>query len=157
MKYSEFITALKQIILLDFVLPDGTCVPRHFHLTEAGLITKHYIDCGGTVRQEHRIGLQLWVAHDTDHRLTPEKALRIMRASEFLFGETDPEVEVEYQGVNSIERYGLTLEREQFVLKPIQTACLAEDQCGIPQVKTKIRLSERSTSASSCTPGSGCC
>jgi predicted transcriptional regulator len=30
-----------------FQLPDGTTVPEHFHVTEVGLITKNFIDCGG--------------------------------------------------------------------------------------------------------------
>jgi hypothetical protein len=157
MNYSDFTSSLKQLIQLDFELPDGSLVPRHFHLTEAGLITKHYIDCGGTVRQEYRINLQLWVAEDLQHRLTPEKALRIMRSSEKLFGVLNPEVEIEYQGKNTIERYGLTVSGEHFVLKPLLTACLAEDQCGIPAAITKVRLSEISTSSASCTPGGGCC
>jgi hypothetical protein len=33
------------------------------------------------------------------------------------------------------------------------TACLAEDSCGIPPQKQRVRLSE----INSCKPGSGCC
>ena len=48
-------------------------VPSHFHVTEVGKITKHFIDCGGTVRNEEVVNFQLWQADDYDHRLHPEK------------------------------------------------------------------------------------
>jgi len=31
-----------------FKLPEGTYLPAHFHMTEVGLVTKHFVDCGGT-------------------------------------------------------------------------------------------------------------
>jgi len=34
------------------MLENGTMVPEHFHVTEVGVVTKHFIDCGGTVRNE---------------------------------------------------------------------------------------------------------
>ena len=45
-----------------------------------------------------------------------------------------------------------------FMITSKQTNCLAEDQCGIPQEKLKVNLSQLSKSQnSSCTPGGGCC
>lgn len=31
-----------------FKLENGNSVPEHFHVTEVGIITKDFIDCGGT-------------------------------------------------------------------------------------------------------------
>jgi hypothetical protein len=46
MKLSE-IKKLDTLENVTFQLPDGTTVPEHFHVTEVGLITKNFIDCGG--------------------------------------------------------------------------------------------------------------
>ena len=48
MRLSTFKQALAQIDKLQFQLPNGQFVPAHFHLTEAGYVTRDYIDCGGT-------------------------------------------------------------------------------------------------------------
>ena len=53
MKLSSFIQALKQLTIIQFIQIDGIEVPAHFHVTEVGLITKHFIDCGGVVRKEN--------------------------------------------------------------------------------------------------------
>ena len=37
------LTGLKSV---NFRLPDGSYLPSHFHVTEIGLITRHFIDCG---------------------------------------------------------------------------------------------------------------
>jgi hypothetical protein len=39
-------------------------VPEHFHVTEVGVVTKDFIDCGGTVRHEKVANFQLWDAND---------------------------------------------------------------------------------------------
>ena len=58
---------------LTIQLPNGSLVPAHFHITEIGLLSKHFIDCGGTVREEKVATLQLWTADDVEHRLSPTK------------------------------------------------------------------------------------
>ena len=52
MKLSEIKKILETVESVDFKLENGTFVPEHFHVTEVGVITKHFIDCGGTVRQD---------------------------------------------------------------------------------------------------------
>jgi hypothetical protein len=47
MKLSEIKKKLDTLENVTFQLPDGTTVPEHFHVTEVGLITKNFIDCGG--------------------------------------------------------------------------------------------------------------
>jgi hypothetical protein len=70
MKLSAFkkYTTLSENLI--FELWNGERVPAHYHLTEIGLVEKKYIDCGGKIRQEKKISLQLRTADDTDHRLT---------------------------------------------------------------------------------------
>ena len=97
MKLSEVKQHLSQLERISFVLPNGTTVPGHFHVTEVGKITKHFIDCGGTVRNEEVINFQLWDANDYDHRLHPEKLLHIIALSERILSLDDLEIEVDYR------------------------------------------------------------
>lgn len=156
MKLSEIKNQLNLVQDVNFVLENGTKVPEHFHVTEVGVITKHFIDCGGTVRNEKVANFQLWNANDTDHRLKPEKLLKIINLSEQVLGMEDLEVEVEYQS-DTIGKYGLASNGTDFVLTGKQTDCLASDSCGIPQEKRKVKLAELTPQASCCTPGGGCC
>lgn len=157
MKLSTFQEHLKNSNQLNFIQPNGAFIPRHFHITEAGLTTKHFIDCGGTIRNEKTISFQIWEANDFDHRLAPEKLQKIINIASPLFGDEDLEVEVEYQA-ETIGRYGLDFDGEHFLLLPKQTDCLAKDHCGIPPEKLKVKLSELNNSEKSCcTPGGGCC
>lgn len=153
MKLSEVKEKLNQIEELIFELPSGELVPRHFHVTEVGLVNKHFIDCGGTVRKEQKVNFQLWEADDYDHRLHPEKLTKIITLSEEVLNIPDLEVEVEYQGP-TIGKYNLVFDNHRFYLSPMQTDCLAKDKCGIPENKEEATQTETS---SCCTPGGGCC
>ncbi len=156
MKLSEIKQQLNTISKVNFLLPNGTFVPEHFHVTEVGLITKNFIDCGGTVRNEKVINFQLWEANDFDHRLAPQKLLNILALSEKVLGNEDLEIEVEYQ-TETIGKYGLEFNGENFLLTAKHTNCLASDSCGIPPEKLKVNLSELNTKQACCTPGGGCC
>lgn len=155
MKLSEVKSKLNQLEEIAFQLPNGELVPNHFHVTEVGKITKHFIDCGGTVRKEEVANFQLWNANDYDHRLHPDKLLNIIELSEKVLEIGDLEIEVEYQA-ETIGKFGLDFDGKNFLLTSKQTDCLAKDQCGIPTEKSKSELSEIQTTAS-CAPGSGCC
>lgn len=157
MKLSEIKSKLNQLETIAFQLPDGSLVPNHFHVTEVGKVSKHFIDCGGTVRKEEVANFQLWNANDYDHRLHPEKLLHIIELSEKVLGLGDLEIEVEYQGA-TIGKYGLDHEDGFFLLTQKQTDCLARDKCGVPPEKTKRSLSDlQMKETGSCAPGSGCC
>lgn len=157
MKLSEFKRILSQLEQIQFQLPNGELVPAHFHVTEVGSISKHFIDCGGTIRQERVVNFQLWEANDYDHRLHPEKLRTIIELSENKLGIKDDEIEVEYQG-ETIGKYGLAFDGIQFQLTSLTTDCLAKDKCGVPQEKKKVALSSMGKQESSCcSPGSGCC
>lgn len=155
MNLSQIKLALIELNEIAFQLPDGSLVPRHFHVTEVGLVTKNFIDCGGTLRNEEVVNFQLWSADDYDHRIHPEKLLQIIELSEKTLGLPNLEIEVEYQS-DTIGKYGLDFDGTNFQLTTKATDCLAKDNCGIPQKTPLVQLSELQT-ASSCTPGSGCC
>ena len=155
MKLHEVKNSLNSLKQINFKLEDGTSVPSHFHITEVGKVTKHFIDCGGTERKEEVVNFQLWSANDTDHRLAPEKVLSIIELSEKKLGIQNLEVEVEYQA-ETIGKFALDFNGKDFILTSKQTDCLAKDNCGIPAEKPKLILSELE-SGNSCTPGGGCC
>lgn len=151
MKLSEIKTILKKAVRIQFELPDGELIPGHFHVTEVGKVTKHFIDCGGTVRNEEVANFQLWNANDYDHRLHPNKLLNIIELSEKVLNMGDLEIEVEYQG-ETIGKYGLDFDGWKFLLTSKQTDCLARENCGIPEDKSK-----ETKAYSCCSPNSGCC
>jgi hypothetical protein len=155
---------------VNFELQNGTIVPEHFHVTEVGIVTKHFIDCGGTIRNEKVATFQLWNANDFEHRLKPSKLLNIIKLSEEKLGMEDLEIEVEYQTeiedwltpnnetkrLQTIGKYNLDFNGKNFVLISKQTDCLASDSCGIPKDKLKVNLAEVSTQ-NFCKPGGSCC
>ncbi|MBA9075673.1 DUF6428 family protein [Rufibacter quisquiliarum] len=155
MKLSEVKALLAKAETVEFSLENGNKVPDHFHVTEVGVVSKHFIDCGGTVRNEKVANFQLWDANDVDHRLKPQKLLNIIGLSEKTLGMEDLEVEVEYQS-GTIGRYDLGHDGQRFVLLAKTTTCLAPDKCGVPQEKMKLDLSQL-IAGPSCEPGSGCC
>lgn len=157
MTLTEIKNHLKEIESLRFILPNGDAVPSHFHVTEVGKVTRHFIDCGGTERLEEVINFQLWTADDVDHRLQAKKLIDIINLSEKKLNlNPTSKIKIEYQG-QTIETYGLSYEDEMFKLIPQQTDCLAKDKCGISEEKPKVKLNELQASQACCSPESGCC
>lgn len=157
MKLSEIKKILATVEAVNFQLPDGKFVPEYFHVTEVGLVTKNFIDCGGVVRKETVVNFQLWDANDYEHRLKPQKLIHIITLSEKVLGIEDFEIEVEYQNT-TIGKYDLDFNGKDFLLLNKTTACLAQDQCGIPSEKSKLKLTQLSTDeGNSCTPSGSCC
>lgn len=154
MTLNEIKNHLGSLESVNFELEDGTLVPEHFHVTEVGEVSKHFIDCGGTVRTEKVANFQLWDANDFDHRLKPQKLINIISLSEKVLGLGNLEIEVEYQ-TNTIGKYDLAFNGKNFQLVSKQTACLASDSCGIPQDKLKVNLA--GNPSNTCKPGGGCC
>jgi hypothetical protein len=146
---------LNQLDTIAFQLPNGDLVPAHFHVTEVGKITKHFIDCGGTIRQEEVVNFQLWNADDYDHRLHPEKLVSIIELAEKTLGIGDLDIEVEYQA-ETIGKFGLDFDGTHFLLTSKQTDCLAKDACGMPTTKAAKPLADL-LPGNDCTPGGGCC
>ncbi|MEM6515431.1 MAG: DUF6428 family protein [Bacteroidota bacterium] len=147
---------LEQMAHIAFKLPNGELIPPHFHLTEIGTVTRNFVDCGGTLRQEKKASLQLWTALDFDHRLEVKTMQEIIAMAERTFNILDLTIEVQYQGETTLETFGVDISDGTFQLVPLSTACLALDKCGIPEEKQKLELSGLSNS-NGCQPGSGCC
>ena len=82
MKLSELKNKLTALDAINFIQPNGEIVPTHFHITEVGMTTKYFIDCGGTIREEKYANFQLWEANDIEHRLSPSKLQGIIDLSE---------------------------------------------------------------------------
>ena len=167
MKIQSFLQTLAAMSELRWALPDGSLVPAHAHVTEVVLMTRRFVDCGGTHRMERRIQLQLWVANDVDHRLDPSKLMRIIRETEAWMEWDNHEVEIEYQG-KTIERYGVEIMEGVLALQPLQTNCLAQDRCGLPMLEetsnstrtveeTIPQPKSQAPVEGRCNPGSGCC
>jgi len=158
MKLSELKIKLTSLKTLNFELPNGTVIPQHFHVTEVGQVTKHFIDCGGTERLEKVVNFQLWEAGDFDHRLAPKKLSDIISLSEKVLGIEDGDIEVEYQG-ETVGKYGLDFRAGNFLLTNKLTDCLAKDTCGIPVEKQKIKLEELfpTSTQGCCGAGGNCC
>lgn len=156
MKLSEIKTHLTKAEAVNFQLPDGSFVPEHFHVTEVGVVDKHFIDCGGTERREKVANFQLWNANDTEHRLKPQKLIHIIALSEKILGMEDLEIEVEYQS-QTIGKYDLGFNGTDFLLLAKQTDCLAKDNCGVPENKKNISLSELGQKNQSCCEPGKCC
>jgi hypothetical protein len=152
MNISEMKQSLTGLTAINFKLPDGTSLPPHFHVTEVGLVTKHFIDCGGVERRETVANFQLWEAGDYDHRLAPQKFRHILTLADRILGSEELAIEVEYQQT-TIGKFGLAFDGTDFLLTPKQTACLAPDACGIPSAPFALPQLQ----IASCTPGGGCC
>jgi hypothetical protein len=151
MKLSEVKHCLQSANAVNFLLPTGEYVPESFHVTEVGFVHKHFIDCGGTIRKETKVNLQLWNSDDLEHRLKAQKLLNIISLSETKLGIEDVEIEVEYQG-NTIGKYSLDFNGKDFLLINMQTDCLAKENCGVPAIPGPLAAEQKV-----CKPGSGCC
>jgi len=148
--------ALQETDEIRIFQPDGTQVPPHFHITEAGLGTKHFIDCGGTIRKEESLIMQVWYADDTHHRLTPATFLKILDKASPLLQSDDVPVEIEYQ-METIGKFRMGFDGSSFQLIPTQTECLAMEKCGVneaSQINENVMLEN---SINSCSPGTSCC
>lgn len=162
MKLSKLKTLLPNLNTIDFELPNGEMVASHYHLSELGNFTKTFMDCGGKIRIEHTVNFQLWTADDTHHRFTAEKLQGIIRLAEDKISLRDGDIEIEYQGANTIEKYRLAFTGSHFKLMPTTTACLADNQsCVTPEhteTKPKVNLGDLvAKKQNTCTPGGGCC
>ena len=135
MKLSEF----KKLLAdnsgknIRFVLPTGSKIPPHAHVTEVARIDKRFIDCGGTFRTESICRLQTWFADDTEHRLSAGKLLAILKKSASFLETEDIDVDVEHEApfisqfpISMVESEGDAL---LVRLDTKHTACLAEDRC----------------------------
>lgn len=134
------------------MLPEGGAIPLSFHVTEVGLVTKTFIDCGGKVHSAQTCQLQAWVGEDVDHRLVAGKIADIVKLAAGIIPSDDIDVEIEYEDT-SISQYpveSLEVSDDGVVvhLTTKHTDCLAKELCMVP--------SSQAESSCGCGP-SGCC
>jgi hypothetical protein len=124
---------------LRFILPNGTPVPAHAHVTEVARVDKKYIDCGGSFRTDSYCRLQTWVAEDVQHRLTARKLLGILNNAASFLETDDLDVDVEHEfGVITqfpLQTVKLGLDALLLQLAPRHTACLAMEKCLPPSAQ----------------------
>ncbi|MBK1826658.1 DUF6428 family protein [Haloferula rosea] len=141
---------------VSFVLPDGSSVPAHFHITEVGHLAKSFIDCGGKRHSNESCLLQTWVADDTDHRLKASKLLDIFERAHGLLPSRELPVEIEHEAPVltqlPLTRCEVTFEMLSFHTELKHTDCLAKDLC-LPDFSMPAIPGQDNA----CTPGSGCC
>lgn len=127
-------------VALHLMLPDGSFVPSHFHVTEVGRVQKDFIDCGGTLRSSTSCVLQVWVADDTEHRLDSTKLAGILGLAAPVLRGTALPVEVEYED-GRVSQFPVAAAEVTpggilFHLGSKHTACLAPDRCGVDAAGT---------------------
>ena len=151
MTLKEFKGSLENRSELSFIIENGIKIPAYFHITEMGVKTKLFMDCGGVMRKNSKITFQLWTSDDYEHRLSSSKLSAIIKKAEKLINENldNLEIEMEYQDY-TIGIYSVNLKDNQYTLQPILTDCLAKEACGIDEPKQEIETSD-------CCSSDGCC
>lgn len=150
MKLSEFKKFLLANESIDFYLPNGDKIPSHFHITEVGLTTKNFTDCGNVFRIDKKANLQIWVSTDFWHRLDNQKVSEIIEnATQKILDGKDLEIQIEYQN-DTIGIYGLEIIENKLYLTNTKTDCLAKDSCEFPLKKVKIKLKDLHKQIASC-------
>lgn len=141
---------------VSFVLPDGSSVAPHFHITEVGHLAKSFIDCGGKRHTAESCLLQIWIADDIDHRLKASKLLNIFERSGDLLPSRELPVEIEHEAPVltqlPITRCEVTDGSLNFHAEFKHADCLAKDIC-LPDFSLPALPGQKP----SCAPGSGCC
>lgn len=116
-----------------FLLPDGSFVPAHAHVTEVARIDKQFVDCGGTLRNDSVCRLQTWVADDFHHRLTAGKLLKILDQAKSFLVSDDLEVDIEHEAglISQFPLEAIEASQNEIILRLTErhTACLAPDKC----------------------------
>ena len=116
-------------------------IPSHFHITEVGMTTKNFTDCGNKFRIQKTATLQLWTSTDFWHRLDPKMIVNIIESTNEVFNGEDLDIEIEYQQ-ETIGKYGLDLIDNKLQLINKKTDCLAKDSCEFPPKKIKVKMSD---------------
>ena len=98
MKLHELVAALQEspTTFPRFVLPDGSYIPAHAHVTEVGHVVSNFIDCGGVTGKEEQVLLQTHVGDDEDHRLRADRFSKILQLGMRVLPSADLDVHVEY-------------------------------------------------------------
>jgi hypothetical protein len=162
MNIQEFLSTLhgNAELPLAIVLPDGSPIPAHFHITEVGHVTRRFIDCGGTRRVQESCLLQTWVHDDIEHRLHAGKLAEIFVHAGDILPHPGLPVEVEHElgAVSQFTVESATARGGKLVvaLGTKHTDCLARGVC-LPDTCAPKPVQPAPAQSSCCDPKSGCC
>jgi hypothetical protein len=131
-------------LLPRFVLPDGSYIPEHAHVTEVGHLVRNFIDCGGLVGREEKAVLQTHVGSDTDHRLKSDRFAKILQLGERVLPGCDLDVAVEYDCC-VISQYPISEAKVEgeyldLILEREHTQCRARERAQAEQSHTCCNL-----------------
>lgn len=162
MNIQEFLSTLQSNaeLPLAILLPDGSQIPAHFHITEVGHVTRRFIDCGGTRRVQESCLLQTWVHDDIEHRLHAGKLAEIFAHAGDILPHQELPVEVEHElgAVSQFTVEGAATRGGKLVIKlgTKHTDCLARGVC-LPDTCAPKPVQPAPAQSSCCDPKSGCC
>jgi hypothetical protein len=151
MKLREFKTLLEANSdkIFGLQLPGEKAVPRAFHITEVGLVSKTFIDCGGKVHTVQTCQLQAWLGPDVDHRIEAGKMADILVKARSIVPSEELDLEIEYEDhvISQYQVAAATVSDDAVTLQLAakHTDCLAPELCITP------------SGDSCCAPGAGCC
>ena len=121
-----------------FYFEEGKTVAPHFHITELAWMEKSFLGCGNILRKEGYWQLQLHLAQDFDHRLSPSQFRSIIQRGLEYWPHPEAAVTVQYQGY-TIETYFLEILQGRLILQKTQTACLALRHAIYPKKNLKTQ------------------
>ncbi len=130
-------------------LPEERAIPVSFHITEVGLVTKSFIDCGGKVHTVQSCQLQVWLGPDSDHRIEAGKMADILKVAQKIVPDDNLDLEIEYED-QIISQYPvadaiISDDAVTLHLTTKHTDCLAKELCLTP------------VNGASCCGPTGCC
>lgn len=148
--------------LVEYYLPNGQKIHGHYHITDIGSVTANFIDCGGQVRSEQHVQIQLWLGADLDHTLTAQKSQSIFKRSQAVLNLLDDlensAVLIEYKtdlvALYQLGKADVTADRVKFYLQDRTTQCLAalrhEQEIADGQVTNCCSSAEKTDKAQRC-------
>lgn len=154
---------------LQFQYGGNNKVAPSYHITEIKQAPITSVDCGGKMNSWTEIILQL-LEPAIDNQLRPMKVRKALSIIDVV----EKTLPLNPMGIVKIEFGNETFETRQMYpnefiladeeltidLSPDTVQCKAIERggsCGTPAEKTKLNLKDIETTASSCTPGGGCC
>jgi hypothetical protein len=152
--------------MVSILLPDGSRVPPHYHVTEIGHVAKKFVDCGGTFRMAEACVLQTLAGSDGHHRLTAGKLAHILDLAKSILPSADLPVEVEYEDgvISQYPLHEVTVDGASLTLHLglKHTDCLAKEKCGMDggccvDEETSKRRGEAEACCADADAGQGCC
>ncbi|MEH6657248.1 DUF6428 family protein [Leeuwenhoekiella marinoflava] len=153
MNLSELKKILVKSYKIGFELPNKKLVPSHYTVTGIGEQTSNFIDLSGKFQKNRTLVLQLKPSGDYNHRLHPEKLLKLLELAEQSFDTENSDLTIAYQS-ESTTIYKLEASEKYFKLLPeLDYSNTIENQ----KVNHRQTTPLMDAASDPCIPGNGCC